>query len=695
MPRRKPVSAKQRKAQLQEKRAIKRGDLPPPDPSTARRPNKKRPGHANVRNNLPRDSNEVDKVQAARKLQSAFMKPSPSFLDLSKRIAASRALPRPLPQEVVYPPPELMNPASDLGCPRRPKWRFDMSKKEVEVNEERQFEVWLKGAKTKIAEWRGIDLESTEDRIATGEIKSPSYFELNLEVWRQLWRVTEVSPILLVLLDSRCPPLHIPSSLYNHICSLKPARQIIFVLTKSGVVGNECSLAWKAWLETRFPGSQVIRTESYRQKAGEEERKGQGSRRRHEPFIEGDLLSSLVSALRVAHEALLEPPERLKGHPEKLSRWQPRVRKAVDWDAVLRARDNPAQTPASLPETVPINDEHFGVADDEGSESSGSGAEPVAEVTAPLTIGLIGQPNVGKSSLLNALFGETRVKASRTPGKTKHFQTLFWTPEIRLVDCPGLVLPNYVPMELQALCSILPISQIPSMPSCIRTLASLMPLEEIFELTHPSITHPDPIVEDKRTWRVVQKDGSKGATTRPQVEAADVEWTAMDVMTAYALRKGWVTAKAGRPDVNRAGNAILRAVAENRVRWAFWPPGSTPQRAQTQGIWIIDNGDPHNLGQSSKGYLLEDEDDASSDGGHSDGDGSDSEDGHSSGPGEEAASSDEESEDHGENMVKKRLNLGGTISGFGLLAMDDAESGSGFDDDGSDEASGNDSSDEA
>lgn len=29
----------------------------------------------------------------------------------------------------------------------------------------------------------------------------------------------------------------------------------------------------------------------------------------------------------------------------------------------------------------------------------------------------------------------------------------------------------------------------------------------------------------------------------------------MDILTAYADKKGWVTAKAGRPDVNRAGNA--------------------------------------------------------------------------------------------------------------------------------------------
>lgn len=29
----------------------------------------------------------------------------------------------------------------------------------------------------------------------------------------------------------------------------------------------------------------------------------------------------------------------------------------------------------------------------------------------------------------------------------------------------------------------------------------------------------------------------------------------MDILIAYANVKGWVTAKAGRPDIHRAGNA--------------------------------------------------------------------------------------------------------------------------------------------
>lgn len=35
--------------------------------------------------------------------------------------------------------------------------------------------------------------------------KTLSYCELNLETWRQLWRVLEISDIILVIVDARYP----------------------------------------------------------------------------------------------------------------------------------------------------------------------------------------------------------------------------------------------------------------------------------------------------------------------------------------------------------------------------------------------------------------------------------------------------------------------------------------------------------
>lgn len=94
---------------------------------------------------------------------------------------------------------------------------------------------------------------------------------------------------------------------------------------------------------------------------------------------------------------------------------------------------------------------------------------------------------------------------------------------------------------------VLPISQIASIPSCVQFVGERMPIEDILRLEHPNTK--DTPAEDKRTWRQGMERGS-GASVR-------TIWTAMDVLTAFALNKGWLTAKAGRPDVNRAGNASM------------------------------------------------------------------------------------------------------------------------------------------
>lgn len=42
----------------------------------------------------------------------------------------------------------------------------------------------------------------------------------------------------------------------------------------------------------------------------------------------------------------------------------------------------------------------------------------------PLVVGMVGYPNVGKSSTINRMVGRKRVSVSATPGKTKKLQTI-------------------------------------------------------------------------------------------------------------------------------------------------------------------------------------------------------------------------------------------------------------------------------
>ena len=63
-------------------------------------------------------------------------------------------------------------------------------------------------------------------------------------------------------------------------------------------------------------------------------------------------------------------------------------------------------------------------------------------LTIPLghiTVGIIGYPNVGKSSILNSLKRSRAVGVSPTPGFTKSLQEVVLDGSIRLIDSPGVV----------------------------------------------------------------------------------------------------------------------------------------------------------------------------------------------------------------------------------------------------------------
>lgn len=56
-----------------------------------------------------------------------------------------------------------------------------------------------------------------------------------------------------------------------------------------------------------------------------------------------------------------------------------------------------------------------------------------------ISVGFIGYPNVGKSSIINALMKKAVCKVAPIPGETKNWQYITLTKRIYLIDCPGIV----------------------------------------------------------------------------------------------------------------------------------------------------------------------------------------------------------------------------------------------------------------
>lgn len=59
-----------------------------------------------------------------------------------------------------------------------------------------------------------------------------------------------------------------------------------------------------------------------------------------------------------------------------------------------------------------------------------------------VTVGMIGYPNVGKSSVINTLKRKKVCKAAPVPGETRVWQYIALTKRIYLLDCPGIVPPT-------------------------------------------------------------------------------------------------------------------------------------------------------------------------------------------------------------------------------------------------------------
>lgn len=161
------------------------------------------------------------------------------------------------------------------GDTRKPSWRwrrmkvcrppfpislvknFSCTQTNVSSRAEGLFTKWIQSTDTTLATFAS-SLPSTP---------APSFFERNLQVWRQLWRVSEASQILLVLVDVRFPLIHYPPSLEEYVKTLRPKKEVIIVLTKTDLVPKWLAEAWRDWfVEREGPeGASVVIMESYKE----------------------------------------------------------------------------------------------------------------------------------------------------------------------------------------------------------------------------------------------------------------------------------------------------------------------------------------------------------------------------------------------------------------------------------------------
>lgn len=391
-----------------------------------------------------------------------------------------------------------------LTVPRRPKWDSSTTPQQLESMERQSLLDWRRGL---------AELQENNDLLMTP-------FERNLEVWRQLWRVIERSDLVVQIVDARNPLQFRSEDLENYVKEIDPKKQNLLLVNKADMLSLKQRESWAEYFEKhninfRFFSAHLAKEKNEAELLKEDEElaeKAKGLDVEDSTSDEEEAKAEEGEEVEEAIAKLADPEESLGPH-------------------ILDVDELEELFLANSPEHLP---------------QEGDSEETRKQKT---TIGLVGYPNVGKSSTINALLGAKKVSVSATPGKTKHFQTLYLSPEIMLCDCPGLVFPNFATTKADLVVN------------------GVLPIDQQREFTGPA-----GLVAQRIPKHFVENVYGVKINTRPLEEGGTGIPTASEVLRAYARARGFSTQGLGQPDESRAARYVLKDYVNGKLLFVHPPP---------------------------------------------------------------------------------------------------------------------------
>nr|XP_040060388.1 guanine nucleotide-binding protein-like 3-like protein isoform X1 [Gasterosteus aculeatus aculeatus] len=158
------------------------------------------------------------------------------------------------------------------------------------------------------------------------------------------------------------------------------------------------------------------------------------------------------------------------------------------------------------------------------------------DIKTAITVGVVGFPNVGKSSLINSLKRARACNVGATPGVTKCLQQVHLDKHIKLLDCPGIVMATSTTDAAMILRNCVKIEQL---------VDPLGPVEAILRRCNKA--------------EIMEHYGV------PDFHTA-LEFLAMLARRQGKLRKG------GLPDTDKAAKSVLMDWTGGRISYFTHPP---------------------------------------------------------------------------------------------------------------------------